>query len=150
MFKTNKFITYILLLTPYTKLKKKKNPHPCLLHLSLSILTDNERTESDILLQFLLPWICVFLPTWEGQLCILIWIISSFLSVYFNDCFVGNIHGDQLYPCLRILDWFLEWDFEYAFKKLGRISQMIIGGKVMKRKTCVPRIFSSFKPLRES
>ncbi|XP_014998039.2 prostaglandin E2 receptor EP3 subtype isoform X1 [Macaca mulatta] len=98
------------------------------------------------------PEFAYFFPP-DKENYILIWIISSFLSVYFNDCFVGNIHGEQLYyyyPCLRILDWFLEWHFEYTFKKLGRTSQMMIGGKVMKRKTCVPRIFSSFKPLHES
>jgi len=49
-----------------------------------------------------------------------------------------------------VLNWLLGLGFEDIFKKLGVISQIMIGEKVRKRKTHFLGVFPHFKPLPES
>lgn len=49
-----------------------------------------------------------------------------------------------------MLNWLLGLDFEYIFKKLGRIAQMVIGEKWEKEKSIFQEFSLNFKPLHES
>lgn len=142
-------------LSPHT-IQKQKYSYPCLLYLFLFILTDNERTELDFLLQFLLPWVCVFLPTWEEEFYILIWIFSSFSSFKKILMFflVSNIHWDQVYYCNMCL-WvlkigFWDWILSIYLRSWAQLHRWWLMKKWEKENPILHEFYPNFKPLCES
>lgn len=109
---------------------------------------------AEFLLKFLLDWVCVYLPTWEGEFmfdldCFFIFIFEKNLVFLL----FSNTHWNQVYYhalCLWVSNWLLGLGFEYIFKKLDMISQITIGQKCEKEKPIFREFSSNFKPLPES
>lgn len=146
--------TYVFLTYTFSSHHTKKVPLPMLIT-SFSLYSNRWwKNGADFLLKFLLPWVCVFLPTWEGEFmfdldCFFIFMFLKNLMFFL----ASNTHWNQVYYnlCLWVLNWLLGLGFEYISKKLGMISQIMNDWWKSEKKNPIFQEFSpNFQPLPES